>query len=157
MKYVEITPNTQRLISTPALSPPQKSFFSTSHQGRLFKKVCEAMYGALSITDAEGIVLYANPSFCALYGVKKEKIIGESFTQILPLKNRDHALKHYKKVYNQDHMKNPFSTSVQMKNGDIKYVEITNDFIFKRRKKAAMISVVRDVTPRVLAERKKDE
>lgn len=130
---------------------------TSTHQGRVFKKICESMYDALVVSDPEGTIQYVNPSFSDLFGFTKQQSVGHNLAIIFPAKKRTEEKEQYKALFSRGIVKNPVSTYVQRKNGDIKYVEMCNAFVYKRRKRVAMISLIRDVTSWVLAERRKDD
>jgi PAS domain S-box-containing protein len=139
---------TQKRIKTP-LSP--------AHPGRLFKKVCESLHGAVVIIDLSGKVIYANKAYYDLHGFSKEEIIGQDFTSIFSNHHQEDLIKYYKDFLTVGKIDNPVNASIQKKNGHIKHVEVCYNNVYKRRQKVAISLLIHDITNRVLAERKKDE
>src|SRR5688572_13146267 len=54
---------------------------------------------AMALSDAEGIVMMANPAYCELYGYQPEEIVGRSFAVIFPPAAREQAIQQYRDVY----------------------------------------------------------
>src|SRR5438094_3862527 len=55
----------------------------------------EASPDALAISDAEGVVLAANPAYFALYGFSPEQVVGRSFAIVFPEAERAGAIEQY--------------------------------------------------------------
>jgi len=49
-----------------------------------FRQVWETTTDALALSDAEGILLAANPAYLRLYGYTAEQLLGQSFALIFP-------------------------------------------------------------------------
>src|SRR4051812_28701130 len=68
----------------------------------LLQQVWERTSDAMALSDAEGIVLAANPSYLSLYGYSHEQIIGKSFAIIFAEEKREQAVELYKIVFSSE-------------------------------------------------------
>ena len=60
-----------------------------------FQAVWEASADAMALSDADGVVLRANPAYFDLYGYGPEEVLGRSFALIFPLEVRSAAEAEY--------------------------------------------------------------
>lgn len=56
-----------------------------------FQAIAEQSPVGLCITDDHGIFEYVNPAFCHLYGYKREELLGQAFTIVVPPEGREVA------------------------------------------------------------------
>ncbi|GEM_PF-599245 len=101
---------------------------------------------AIAVSDKEGIVLAANPAYFKLYGFNAKEIIGKDFLVIFPEDQRQVARERYRQVFSSTKPSQLYISTIQRKNGGTRVVESHIDFIKKRGKKVAMISIIQDVT-----------
>ncbi len=117
-----------------------------------FRMVWESASDAMSLSDADGIVLAANASYYKLYGYKPAEIIGHSFAIIFPLELREWALEGYKAVFAGEKITTPLEAAIMRADGIQRIVETSYEFIVQNGKRTALISIIRDVTERKRAE-----
>lgn len=123
-----------------------------SHASRS-RAVWEAAADAMAISDPRGIVLDANPAYFDLYGFRPDDVIGHPFSIIFPEHLRAWAQDGYQQTF-ADPMVAPMVPSViQTRDGRERHVEVRYTFLTEHGHRTAMLSVVRDVTERVAAER----
>jgi len=110
------------------------------------RQVWEATSDAMVLSDANGIVLSANPAYCSLYGYTPEQIIGRSFAIIFPEVDQAQALEQYKAVFNGENIPPAFEAVVQHADRTEHIVESKISFLTNAGQRTAMLSTIRDIT-----------
>ncbi|MBV9547329.1 MAG: PAS domain S-box protein [Chloroflexi bacterium] len=117
--------------------------------GQLWEQTPDAM----ALSDASGTVLAANPAYYELYGYAPDEVLGRNFAIIFPAEQRPAAQALYQEVFNsQTRPETPRST-VRNKAGAERVVESRVIFIGVGGERKAMLSIIRDVTDEVSAQR----
>jgi PAS domain S-box-containing protein len=98
---------------------------------------------AMVLTDSAGVILAANPAYCALHGRLPNKLDGENFGVIFPEAERPSAMAHYHDVFAGRDSTPRFPARVQLRDASQRLVESRLDFILKRNRPPAMMSSVR--------------
>lgn len=111
-----------------------------------FRAVWEISADALALSDAEGIVVAANPAYLDLYGFTAEEVIGQLFNIIFPEAEREQVLEQYKAVFASPLVPPTFESVIQQADGSQRIVETTIGFITQDGERTAMLSNIRDVT-----------
>ena len=57
-----------------------------------FQAIWDAAADAMALSNAEGIVVAANPAYYQLYGYTPEQVLGQSFAIIFPAAERPNAV-----------------------------------------------------------------
>ena len=117
-----------------------------------FKQVWEVTSDAMCLSDPNGIVLAANPSYFQMYGYTAEQVIGKSFEIIFPKAEREQVLEQYKSIFYNEKIPPNFETVVHRADGTERFVESQISFLTTAGKRTAMLSTIRDVTERKQAE-----
>ncbi len=117
-----------------------------------FKQVWEVTTDAMALSDAQGIVIAANPAYYNLYGYKPEQVIGQKFSIIFPPDIRGYAEEQYEKLFQSDVKPTLFESVIQRADGTERIVESTASFLTSAGKRVAMLSVIRDITERKAAD-----
>ncbi|MBL8103519.1 MAG: PAS domain S-box protein, partial [Anaerolineales bacterium] len=118
----------------------------------LFRQVWESTSDAMVISDAQGIVLAANPAYYKLYGYSPQQLIGESFAIIFPKDAQDAAIEQYKEIFSTAQEGLEFESAAQRADGMIRNVESRISFLTSDGKRTTMLSTIRDITERKEAE-----
>ncbi|MCZ7610057.1 MAG: PAS domain S-box protein [Ignavibacterium sp.] len=113
-----------------------------------FRAIWENSIDAMRLIDKDGTIINANESYCRLFGLPREELIGHSFSVSYIITDDDHALLAYKERFRKRTIKNKFETEIFLKNGEKIWAEFTNSFIEPRDKEAMLLSIIRDVTDR---------
>lgn len=113
-----------------------------------FRAVWETATDAMVLSDAEGIVLLANPSYFELYGYTPDAVIGHTFTIIFPAEVRAEAVETYRRVFHNPSVNQRFESVVQHAGGTVLIVETHVNFLVHDGQRVAMLSVIRDITER---------
>jgi PAS domain S-box-containing protein len=64
-----------------------------------FQAIWSATADAMALSNADGIVLAANPAYYELYGYPPEQVIGHSFAMIFPAGQRASAITQYQEIF----------------------------------------------------------
>lgn len=121
---------------------------SQSENDQRFRRVFEAAYDAMVLSDAEGVVLEANTAYFDLYGFTAEEVIGQKFFIIFPDTQQRVAMAQYREVFNGEQSAMIHENDIIRKNGEIRSVETRIGFVMRDGKRVEMLSVVRDITER---------
>ncbi len=116
------------------------------------RAIWESASDAMALSDPEGIILSANPAYCSLYGYAPEQVIGESFALIFPPDQRQWAIEQYREIIRTRAMLPAYESSIQREDGDMRIVESRAALVSLGEDKLGMLSIIRDITDRTLAE-----
>ncbi len=120
-----------------------------------FHQVWETTSDAMALSDAEGIVLAANPAYLELYGYSADQVVGQSFALIFPAETRQDAMEQYKQIFASEVNPATFESVVQHVDGSQRIVETRMTFLSTEGRRTAMLSTIRDITERKQAERER--
>jgi PAS domain S-box-containing protein len=112
---------------------------------------------AMALSDADGVVLDANPAYFDLYGLTPEQVIGHSFAIIFPEAERASAVERYREVFRTAGPPPTFAVRLVRVGGLERMVESRVGFVERDGQRTMMLSIIRDVTARAQAERERDE
>jgi two-component system CheB/CheR fusion protein len=131
---------------TPA-TPEEHLSGATPRIGESYlQQIWETTTDALALSDAEGIVLDANPAYLRLYGYSLEQVKGKCFAIIFPEEARQWAEEQYQIVFAAEDAPPPFETRVLRADGSHRIVESRATFLTTAGKRTAMLSTIRDIT-----------
>jgi PAS domain S-box-containing protein len=91
-------------------------------------------------------MLEANPAYYALYGYTPEEVLGKSFAVIFPEDQRAAAEAQYRDVFQGTVAAPSYTAVVRRRDGSERIVEARTGFLEVGGRRAAMLSIVRDVT-----------
>ncbi len=115
-------------------------------EGR-FQAVWDGAADAMALSDPDGMVLAANPAYCELYAYPPEEVVGHSFAVIFPDEVRAWAVAEYRRVFEQDGVTPSVESVVRRRDGTERTVQVNYTFLMKDGRRAAMLSIIRDITP----------
>ncbi|MFT4039387.1 MAG: PAS domain S-box protein [Thermomicrobiales bacterium] len=113
-----------------------------------FRAVWTVTAEAIAISDPEGIVLDANPAYCALYGRSADEVVGQSFSVIFPVELRDAAEAQYRAIFAAAGAPSVFEARIHLPDGSERVVESRANFLEREGKRLAMVSTIHDITER---------
>jgi len=116
------------------------------------KQVWEVTSDAMCISDPDGIVLAANPSYFRMYGYTAEQVIGKSFEIIFPKSEQEQALEQYKSIFQGEKIPSACELVIRRVDGTERFVESQISFLTTAGQRTAMLSTIRDITDRKQAE-----
>ena len=113
-----------------------------------FRAVWEATADAITLSDPEGIVVAANPAFCALFGYPEAAIVGQPYSVIFPDEERASVWAQYREVFSDPRLRLDYVSTAQRSDGTWRDIEVRIGFIVVDGQRQLMISSIRDVTER---------
>jgi len=112
----------------------------------------------MALSDADGIVLDANPAYYHLYGYKPEAVLGQSFAVIFPPEGRAWAEAQYRETFTRAEIAPAVESSIRSNDGTERWVEVRYTFLTDPHgQRTVMLSVIRDITKRRRLERQQQE
>jgi PAS domain S-box-containing protein len=121
-----------------------------------FRAVWEATSEAMALSDPDGIVLDVNPAYCALYGRRPRELVGHPFAVIFPEAERAEAMEQYRAVFADANSPRSYEARVQRPDGSERIVEARADFLVQDGMRVAMVSAIRDITERRMADAERE-
>lgn len=100
---------------------------------------------AMVVCNAQGIVELANPSYCQLYSITPEEIVGQPVTKVFPEAARPWAWDYYQRMIDQGSSGQRFESVIRHHNGATQVVQSQIDFLNENGNRA-MLAVIRDIT-----------
>lgn len=118
-------------------------------QETLWQRAADAMV----VSSPDGIVLAVNHAYCQLYGYREEQLLGQPFALIFPEPYREQAHVDYQDVFTTGDSQSTHHATIQRADGTMREVESHIEFLTHGGKRVAMLSIIRDITAQVQAER----
>jgi PAS domain S-box-containing protein len=131
---------------TPTTPEEDRSGAAPSISESYLRQIWETTTDAMALSDAEGLVLDANPAYLHLYGYPLDQIRGKSFAIIFAEELRQWAEEQYKVVFAAQEAPPPFEASVRRADGSHRIVESKATFLTTAGQRTAMLSTIRDIT-----------
>ena len=111
-----------------------------------FESLFEAASDAMTISDAEGIILEANPAYFQLFGYSAAEVIGHNFSIIFPEEQREWAVERFKQTFNGTDDSIIYETNTRHKDGSLRRIQSRVSYLTHNGQRRAMLSVIRDIT-----------
>jgi PAS domain S-box-containing protein len=121
-----------------------------------FSAIWEAAADAMALSDADGIVLAANPAYYQLYGYSPEQVLGSSFAIIFPPDQRASAVAQYAALFHSRTAPPVYESTIRAADGSERIVEAHATFISLDGSQTALLSIIRDITARKRLEEERD-
>jgi PAS domain S-box-containing protein len=120
-----------------------------------FRSVWENSTDGMRLTDENGTIIAVNSSFCALAGMDERELTGKPITVTYSGKgDREEMLRGYRERFEKRRIEPHFERLVTLHSGKTLYIEGTHSFFELEYGKALLLGVFRDVTERMIAERR---
>jgi len=116
--------------------------------------VWESAGDAMAFLDEKGLVADVNPSFCALVGQPREKLVGQMFTTALREwpGHEDAELQRYREEFAMRGMDSRMVREYQLNDGQRLWLEIANSFLERSGQPTMLLILLRNITSRVQVE-----
>lgn len=118
----------------------------------LFGQLWEISVDGMRLTDEDGKILMVNDSFCKIFKMEKDQLIGKPFSIAYAETEQEAALKSYQKDIRNDEINTFFERENTLWNGRIAWFEFSNSFLTLPDGSKITLSIIKDIT-----ERKKSE
>ncbi|MBK7632399.1 MAG: PAS domain S-box protein [Ignavibacteriales bacterium] len=113
-----------------------------------FRSIWESSVDAMRLVDENGVIINVNDSYCNLFGLKKENLIGSIFNISYIITESENWISGFKERFKNRTILKKFETEIQLKSGKVIWVELTNSFIEFEDKAVMLLSIIRDITKR---------
>lgn len=118
----------------------------------LFGQLWEISVDGMRLTDDQGKILLVNDSFCKIFQMEKDYLLGKPFSIVYTNEEQDSALKAYQEDIRQNKLKTFFERENILWNGRKAWFEFSNSFLTLPDSHKITLSIVKEIT-----ERKKTE
>jgi len=118
----------------------------------LFGQLWEISVDGMRLVDENGIILLVNDSFCKIFEMEKEKVIGKPFSIVYDKSEQEDALKTFQGDIRNNKIKTLFDRENILWNGRKTWFEFSNSFLTLPDESKITLSIIKDIT-----ERKKSE
>jgi two-component system sensor histidine kinase UhpB len=118
----------------------------------LFGQLWEISVDGMRLTDEDGNILLVNDSFCKIFKLEKDQLIGKPFSIVYDDSEQDAALKSYQRDIRKDAIKTLFERENTLWNGRKAWFEFSNSFLTLPEGKKITLSIIKEIS-----ERKKSE
>lgn len=119
---------------------------------RRFRSIWENSFDAMRLTNNEGIIIDVNESFCRLFKKSRKHIIGNPFYLLYSNQSEENFSEEYIKNFNSGNVKPSFEAKIDIWNGEVKWVSLSNSFISDEQGNKLLLSIFRDITENKRAE-----
>ena len=85
----------------------------------------------MALSDPDGTVLMVNPAYCALYGYRREEVIGNSFAIIFPPEQRQAATEQYRQIFAAGVGVPVFETWTRRQDGTERFVQARAELLLQ--------------------------
>jgi PAS domain S-box-containing protein len=117
----------------------------------LLEKLWEISIDGMCVTDEHGSILVINDSFCKIFHMKKENLLGNSFSIVYARTEQESVLKTYRDDIFSNKLKTLFERENTLWNGEKVWFEFSNTFLTLPGKKITL-SIIKDITARKKSE-----
>ncbi len=118
----------------------------------LFGQLWEISVDGMRLTDEDGKILLVNDSFCKIFKMEKDQLIGKPFSIVYAETEQEAALKSYQRDIRNDEIKTLFERENTLWNGRKAWFEFSNSFLTLPNEHKITLSIIKDIS-----ERKKSE
>jgi PAS domain S-box-containing protein len=118
----------------------------------LFGQLWEISVDGMRLTDEDGKILLVNDSFCKIFQMEKDQLIGKPFSIVYAETEQEAALKSYQRDIRNDEIKTFFERENTLWNGRLAWFEFSNSFLTLPDEHKITLSIIKDIS-----ERKKSE
>jgi sigma-B regulation protein RsbU (phosphoserine phosphatase) len=117
-----------------------------------FRSVWESASDGMRLTDADGMIVAVNSSFCRIVGLKKEALLGHPFTVVYSdSEELDGMMERYKERFEERKIERQLERHMIFRSGKEVHLELSNAFVDVERN-PLLLSVFHDITFRKEAE-----
>lgn len=134
---------------------------SLDNHGLVFKpafitSVFNSIGTGICVTDERGLFVDVNNAYCKLYGYTREKLIGQSFTLVVPPDFRN-QLQKWHDAFFAEGKEPPAEFEVVNKRGDILLIKVTAELLHLPDGRMFKVTMVEDITEQTKLKRDRDK
>ncbi|MGV3773315.1 MAG: PAS domain S-box protein [Verrucomicrobiales bacterium] len=118
----------------------------------LFRSVWENSSNGMRLTDAKGLIKAANPSYCELVGFTETELLNQPFIRSFAASSEvDQLFNRYIEKFHLRSIDSGAEKKVVFRSGRIAHLAISNSYIQVPSGELFLLSILRDVTDKVIA------
>lgn len=118
----------------------------------LFGQLWEISVDGMRLIDEDGNILLVNDSFCKIFEVQKEQLIGKPFSIVYVKEEQEPALKSFQTDIRKNEIKTFFERENTLWNGKKAWLEFSNSFLTLNDGSKITLSVIKEISGRKKAE-----
>jgi len=118
----------------------------------LFGQLWEISVDGMRLVDEDGNILLVNDSFCKIFKMEKEQLIGKPFSIVYAKDEQEEALKTFQRDIRNNKIKTLFERENTLWNNKKTWLEFSNSFLTLPDDNKITLSIIKDIS-----ERKKSE
>lgn len=118
----------------------------------LFGQLWEISVDGMRLIDEDGNILLVNDSFCKIFEVQKEQLIGKPFSFVYINEEQEPALKSFQTDIRKNEIKTFFERENTLWNGKKAWLEFSNSFLTLNDGSKITLSVIKEISGRKKAE-----
>ncbi|MCS7053960.1 MAG: PAS domain S-box protein [Ignavibacterium sp.] len=122
------------------------------HSEQRFRSIWENSFDAMRLANSNGIIIDVNDAFCRLFNKSKDEIIGIIFYNLYKDVDIDSYLKKFKENFKNNSINSLLEAKIVTWNDEVKWVSLSNSFIYDSNGEKLLLSIFRDITKNKLAE-----
>lgn len=125
----------------------KKTIDKTIANYQLFRTVWDNTREGFRLTDEDGKIVMVNKSFCELFSMEQNELTGQLFN-ICYKSTEEKTISKYKERFMKREILPEFEVEVQIRNGDVKWMEISTSFIDLESSRPLLLTIFKDSTER---------
>lgn len=118
----------------------------------LFAQLWEISVDGMRLIDEDGKILLVNDSFCKIFEMSKDELIGKPFTIVYTQSEQESSLEAYQTDIKHNEIKTFFERENTLWNGKKVWLEFSNSFLTLPDEKKITLSVIKEITSRKISE-----
>ncbi len=118
----------------------------------LFGQLWEISVDGMRLVDEDGNILLVNDSFCKIFQMEKEQLLGKPFSIVYDKNEQEDALKTFQRDIRNNKIKTLFERENTLWNGRKAWFEFSNSFLTLPDESRITLSIIKEIS-----ERKKSE
>jgi PAS domain S-box-containing protein len=115
---------------------------------RKFQAVWEKSVDGMRLTDADGVILMVNESFCSMVGMDRDDLTGEPISIIYRPESKIEVMRNYRERFKAGDIERYFEREFVLSNNRNKWLEVTNTFIEIDGQPPLLFGIFRDISQR---------
>lgn len=118
----------------------------------LFGQLWEISVDGMRLTDDEGNIILVNDSFCKIFNMQKNQLIGKPFSVVYSYPEQESALQSYQQDLRSNEIKTFFERETTLWDGRKTWLEFSNSFLTLKDEKKITLSVIKEILKRKQSE-----
>ena len=118
----------------------------------LFGQLWEISVDGMRLTDEDGNILLVNDSFCKIFQMEKDLLLGKPFSIVYAKPEQEAALNSYQRDIRNDEIKTLFERENTLWNGRKAWFEFSNSFLTLPDGNKITLSIIKEISKRKKSE-----